>query len=203
MPRCTAPTARGVLLWGRSSLLATVAVCGGTAAHLAGGGHSSGPTVSLSLLLATTVGVAPLLRRELGRVTTVALLVSGQAGVHAVLTALSGHGDEGGATHDPARWLDHLTGDLRWTTGAMSLGHALAAGVVALWLAAGERALWALLRGLGSLLPRPLRPASTTGGPRPVPVGATRAPHRAVRVGDVTPRGPPRDERAAQPGARC
>jgi hypothetical protein len=142
----------GALLWARAGLLSSVAVLAGSTAHLGAGGTLPGP---LGLAIVTAAGAAlaaPLLRQEAGRARVVTMLVLGQALVHAVLTALSGHrGEEVRASPLP-EWLEHLVADLSGTHALMALGHALAAGLVGLWLGVGERALWALLRRAGRFL---------------------------------------------------
>lgn len=43
-------------------------------------------------------------------------------------------------------WAQHLVDDLTGPHAAMALAHVVAAALVGLWLASGERALWALIR---------------------------------------------------------
>jgi hypothetical protein len=55
--------------------------------------------------------------------------------------------------------VQHLIADLTGAHAAMALGHLAAAVVVGLWLAMGERALWAVLTLTGDLLARTLDPS--------------------------------------------
>jgi len=186
-------TASGPMLWGRALLLATVALLAGTLAHLGAHGLVPGPAVMAALLLVGTALCAPLLRTEASRARVVLLVVLGQAGVHVVLTALGGHHGEEPATGHGPEWLEHLTSDLSGPHALMALAHAAAAGLVGLWLAAGERALWSLARHAGRVLRR--RPPSLpriTGRPRVVPAGpAGTDPRTVFLVLDQPRRGPP------------
>lgn len=192
-------SARGPLLWVRALLLATVALLAGTLAHVSAHGVLPGPAVLTLLLLAGTAAAAPLLRREASRRRIVALVVLGQAAVHAALTLLGGHhGEETSGGAAPA-WLEHLTADLTGQHALMAVGHAGAAAVVGLWLAAGERILWALLRDGGRLLrgwlagwPMGLGPVSQGGRAGVVPARAGGVPGRTARLTlDAPRRGPP------------
>lgn len=186
-------TACGPMLWGRALLLATVALLAGTLAHVGAHGLVPGPAVMALLLLLGTALCAPLLRTEASRARVVPLVVLGQAGVHVVLTALGGHhGEEPAVGHGP-EWLEHLTSDLSGPHARMALAHAVAAGLVGLWLAAGERALWSLARHAGRVLRRrsPALPRNA-GGPRVVTGGPAGAdPRTASLVLDQPRRGPP------------
>jgi hypothetical protein len=155
--------ARGRLLWLRAALLSAVAVAAGAVAHASAHGHLPGPVPMGILLAAGTLGSAPLLTRPAGPARIVALLVVGQTVVHAALTALAGHeGDEPAGHGQGPEWLHHLTEDLSGAHAAMAVAHAAAAALVGLWLAVGERALWALVAHAARvLLPR--------GGTPPVP----------------------------------
>ena len=191
-------SASGPMLWGRALLLATVALLAGTLAHVGAHGLVPGPAVMAGLLLVGTALCAPLLRTEASRTRVVLLVVLGQAGVHVVLTALGGHhGEEPAAGHGP-EWLEHLTADLSGPHALMAVAHAAAAGLVGLWLAAGERALWSLARHAGRVLRR--RPPTLpriAGRPSVVPVGrAGDRPRPAFPVFDQPRRGPPTGCRA-------
>lgn len=186
-------SARGPMLWGRALLLAGVALLAGTLAHVGAHGVVPGPAVMAALLLVGSALCAPLLRVEASRTRVVLLVVLGQAGVHVVLTALGGHhGEEPSTGHGP-EWLEHLTSDLSGPHALMAMAHAVAAGVVGLWLAAGERALWSLARHAGRVLR--LRPPAlpvVACRPRVVPVGrAGSVPRRPSLVFDQPRRGPP------------
>jgi hypothetical protein len=186
--------ATGALLWSRAGLLSSVAVLAGCTAHLGAGGTLPGPA---GLALVTVSGAAlaaPLLRQEAGRGRVVALLVLGQALVHGVLTALSGHrGEEVRAASGLPEWLEHLLADLSGTHALMALGHAAAAALVGLWLGVGERALWALLRRVGRFLAVIPRRATAPITRTPVVRVATDRPDPALAALGcvVRRRGPP------------
>jgi hypothetical protein len=169
------------LRWSRALVLASVAFGLGAVAHLSAGGLVPGP-VGLGLLFAVTlVASAGLLGRAAGTLRVTALVMGGQAFIHAVLTAASGHAGDphvsgpvhrpldtaavsrrgslydayARATHAPTGpadgpgvpdWAQHLADDLTGPHAAMAVAHLVAAALVGLWLASGERALWALVR---------------------------------------------------------
>jgi len=194
-------SANGALLWCRAALLASVALLAAALAHLGADGRLPGPLVLVVLLVTGTALCAPLLRREASRARVCALLVLGQAGVHVVLTALSGHAGHPGmpaadhAEHHaagPGSALEHLTSDLSGPHAVMAVAHALAAVVVGLWLASGERALWALVRRAGRALRRPLLLAAPVRTPTPVPVEAhVDSPAVRLLASGQRRRGPP------------
>jgi hypothetical protein len=103
-----------------------------------------------------TVAVAALLGRPLSWWRGAAVLLAGQAGLHAVLQLLPAtlpeHVSQHGADHAPALDAGEAAlGALRaltpWNGDAgMALAHVAAAAVVGAWLAAGERAARALVR---------------------------------------------------------
>lgn len=78
MTAAPAPRASGAVLWGRSLLVAVVAMLVGGVAHVEAGGLLPGPAVLALLVLAGTLAVAPLLRRPASAVRVVLLLVAGQ-----------------------------------------------------------------------------------------------------------------------------
>jgi hypothetical protein len=170
------------LRWSRALVLAGVAYALGLAAHLSAGGLVPGP-VGLGVLFALTlVGSAGFLGRAASTLRVTALLMGGQAFIHAALTASAGHAGDP-ATHavspvapvDPTAvarrgslydvyarathartgaadgpgvpdWAQHLADDLTGPHALMAIAHLVAAALVGLWLASGERALWGLVR---------------------------------------------------------
>jgi len=171
-----------------------VALTCGAVAHASAHGHLPGPGVLAGLLLLGTAAAAPALRRAASGMRLAALLVLGQAAVHVVLTALSGHDGDEPASHGPeAEWLHHLTEDLSGTHALMAVGHAASAAAVALWLAVGERALWELLRlAARVVLPRRLALPVVHGALRVGPATAAELPPRGLLLaGALRRRGPP------------
>jgi hypothetical protein len=159
----------GVLCWLRALVLGFVALAIGASAHVAAGGTLPAVGALLALLGVVTIAVAPMLRSPAPTRRVVVLLVTGEAFIHLVLSVTSPArtvGPEasspgtaplagGHHTHDAlvqggsaphSGWLvQPLTG----TSGQhllMAEAHLAAAVAVGLWLAAGERALWTLLR---------------------------------------------------------
>ncbi|MEV0238436.1 hypothetical protein AB0I06_00635 [Streptomyces sp. NPDC050674] len=123
-----------------------------------------------------------------------------------------GHGEGsmshamGSMTHDmgslplPLGHAGHAPG------GDASLGmlaaHLLAALLCGLWLGHGERAVFRLLRALGSRLAAPLRLLTALPAPPPPPVRGRRrpshrTPHTLLLVHAITTRGPPAGAAAA------
>ena len=166
----------------RSLLLATVCLLTGVLAHVTAGGELPGPLALAALLAVGTAVAAPLLRFRASTRRVVLLLVVGQTVVHAVLTAASGHHEDGAAAHagtGPASWLHHLGEDLTAGHAVMAATHAAAAAAVGLWLARGEHALWLLVALATAVLVdriRPPRAAAATAPPRVVPVDHTLLP---------------------------
>jgi hypothetical protein len=149
------------LRWTRAGVLAACGVVAGALFHAAADGRLPGPAGLLAVWLVSTVAAAPLLGTEVGTARVVALLVLWQGGVHAALGGVAGHapgahalasveaaGASGHAAHGA---LVHAAGttypllESLLAQAPMVLGHALAAALAGLWLAAGERALWSLL----------------------------------------------------------
>lgn len=142
------------LRWTRAAVLAACGVLGGSLFHAAADGRLPGPAVLLAVWVVSTVAVAPLLGVELGRSRVMVLLVAWQAGVHVALGALGAQdpGAHAAATHHATHAAQVAAPGVMdmalATVGAhapMALGHAAAAALAGLWLAAGERALWSLL----------------------------------------------------------
>ncbi len=190
----------GLLVWPRALVLSVVAVLAGVLAHVAAHGLLPGPLVLAGLLVVGTAAGVPLLRAPASTGRVVLLLVVGQALVHAVLTAVAGHHDGTElptmpAPQGPALWLAHLAEDLDGPHAVMAAGHALAAGVVGLWLARGEAAAWTLVRLAGGTvlrrarsprLPAVLLPPRVVPVPHPVPPLPPR-----VLARSLPRRGPP------------
>jgi hypothetical protein len=126
----------------------------------------------------TTSALAALLGRPASTTRVVTMVVAGQALLHAVLTAVGGHGGSADAhvAAGPSRvavpggtladalgassvadrvsagpgpvqtWIHHLSDDLSSVASLrMAVAHVLAAAVLGLWLASGERLAWRLV----------------------------------------------------------
>jgi hypothetical protein len=161
------------LRWARALLLAVVVLTAGSVAHASAHGLMPGPWAMATLLVLGTTAAAPLLTGPASTMRVVLLVVGGQTVVHAALTALAGHAGDvrspvaspvllthaprSGSLYDqlmptaaPTRlttpdWVLHLTNDLTGPHAAMAVAHLVAAAMVGLWLASGERALWSLI----------------------------------------------------------
>jgi hypothetical protein len=178
------PTLRAVLLSG-------VALGTGCLAHLSAGGLMPGPLPLLALLVLGAVLARPLLHRQASTPRLVAMLVGGQAAVHLALTALAGHHDEEPVPPGATAAVHHLVADLTGRDALMALAHAVAAALVGLWLAAGERALFTVVHLLRSRLAPPpaVRLPTTSVAPSP---WSRRAPRpRQVALPSAPVRGPP------------
>ena len=190
-------TAGAALVWLRALALAIVALVAGSVAHVGAHGALPAPLALVALLAVGTTGVAPLLRRQASTARVVLLLVVGQAAVHAALTALGGHEDDeplAHAGHGPALWVAHLAEDLTPEHALMAGAHAVAATVVGLWLAHGERTVWRLVALAGRVLAEVVTVTvlPVARRPRVVPVPPALLP-RVVRLtsSSVVRRGPP------------
>lgn len=76
-------------------------------------------------------------------------------------------------------WAQHLVDDLTGPHAAMALAHVVAAALVGLWLASGERALWALIRLSRHAIAGPVRQLSAAlAAAAPVPPGGPDAQPR-------------------------
>lgn len=211
-----------VVLWARAVLLTLLAVFLGAAGHVTAGGLLPGVGVLALLVVVGSVASASLLARPASTLRVVAMLVLGQAGVHAVLTATGGHvGDPTGtsgpagaaapvagpgalpvvggrrvgslqdahAAHDiagshaaaPALPVGHLVDELT-AHAPMMVVHLLAAVLVGLWLAVGERSLWTLVALASAAVLRPLLLAVAVACAGRVPALPL------VRPGDHAPR---------------
>lgn len=214
------------LRWVRASVLAAVALGTGAVAHVSAEGRLPGPGGLMVLTLACTALAAALLGRQASTLRLVALVVAGQGFVHTGLAAMAGHRgdpvahpthplpaptaprtgsyfDQWEAAHPAAgsapavpAWLVHAVADVV-EHPAMALAHVLAAAAVGLWLAAGERALFALLTltaALALTLVRRLRDALAAIRVVPVPAPVRRTTYQVLRLPrrDVWARGPVR-----------
>jgi hypothetical protein len=147
-------TAGPLLRWTRALVLAAVGLTTGATFHVSADGLLPGPWVLVALYGLSTGAAAPLLGTPASTRRVVALLVVWQTLIHAALTALSGHGralsstpgEAGAHAHGVvSTGVHHVVADSTGPHAAMAAGHLLAALLVGLWLAAGERALWRLL----------------------------------------------------------
>jgi len=216
--------ASGAVRWARATVLGVVVLTLGAVAHVQGDGHLPGPAEMAFLGFLTVAFCAAWLGRPAGAVRLVALTTLGQAVVHLALSLVAGHGDaaraQASATPGPgpvpapfgadaqpggvttAEELDlgpllHVFSDVVDHAG-MASAHLVAAVLVALWLAVGERSLWTLValaaRHLvapvallaAAVLPRPV--AVRRGAPRP---RTTTPPVIAALARIVVRRGPP------------
>ncbi len=156
---------QGVLRWARALTLASVMLCAGYSGHLAAGGVVPPAALAGPLLVVVTVAVAPFLDRPASAWRVVVLMLAGQGLLHVVLELLGraapvrsapmmdGAAGHGMAAMAPGVSTSSSTLSTLCLTGThlnMLLAHFGAALVVALWLAAGERAAWALV-GVTSL----------------------------------------------------
>lgn len=177
----------------RASVFAVVCVALSVLAHLLGGGSVAGPVMAGGLLLAFGVAVAAS-GRERTLVAILPLMVGMQVVLHVLFSlshapavhAVLGHVSAGHAA------FGHAEQGLAPGAG-MLVAHAGAAGLIALWLARGEAALWGCLHRLAARLCQVLvvllRPAHE-------PVAIVTAPEpgrlRSVALAHTAPRrGPP------------
>ncbi|WP_188783370.1 hypothetical protein [Nocardioides phosphati] len=133
---------RALVVAGLSLLLAT-------AAHVTAGGLLPAAWALALMGLLCFAGSAMALDRRASRSRLALLLVGGQTTIHFAMTALAGHGDEGGlrATNVSGALQDavhHLRVDAV-ADGPMMAAHLAAAGATGLALGHAERALWAVL----------------------------------------------------------
>ncbi|GHA01958.1 hypothetical protein GCM10010303_08600 [Streptomyces purpurascens] len=190
---------------------------------LAALGHvmMSGDHVPLSTLVAgwAVTGAAGwcLAGRERGLRLVVAVAVIVQTGLHSAFSLVPapasgavggtdsmdmpsmGHG-MGSMGHEMGSMSHHMAHTGHTPDGDSSLGmlaaHLLAALLCGLWLGHGERAVFRLLRAVGSRLAAPLRLLFALPTPPPPPVrvrrwSSDRAPRLLLLVHAITSRGPP------------
>ena len=153
------------LRWMRALALASVLVSTGVAGHVAAGGVMPAPAVLALLLVLATLVLAPVLGTPASPVRVALLAIGGQALLHVSLNVLTtnpaGHAGAGmvmpGGTHGSMPMSDGMfhgaavSGEtsLVWMGTAhvgMLLAHLVAGLLLGLWLAAGERAAWTLVR---------------------------------------------------------
>ena len=152
--------------WVRALTLASVLFISALAGHTAAGGVMPAASVLVFLFVITLVAVAPLVGALLSPARIVALLIGGEAVLHAALEFLSRStvmSAMGGTAANPAAMLSptscHLmmqpTSAMPYGSGTsllsdghviMLLAHMAAAVVAWMWLVAGERVFWNLLR---------------------------------------------------------
>jgi len=200
-------TRHDALRWVRALTLATVMLATGASGHVATGGVA--PPVALlgPILVVLTLAVSPFLDAPASSLRVVALVLAAQEGLHVLLeltgstpaTAPAPMAMPGSPGHPMSQAMSDPSTHL-----GMLAAHVAAALVVALWLAAGERAVWTLLavvamavaeawqaiRSVGSAVPTVVAPARRRSG-------VTRARPVVVRRsvwegrGRLARRGPP------------
>ena len=153
------------LRWMRALALASVVVSTGAAGHVAAGGAMPAPAVLGLLLVLATLVLAPVLGSPASSGRVALLAIGGQALLHVSLNVLTtnpaGHTGAGmvmpGGAHGSMQMSDGMfhgaaaSGEtsLVWMGSAhvgMLLAHLVAGLLLGLWLAAGERAAWTLVR---------------------------------------------------------
>ena len=146
------------LRWLRALTLASVMLASGLSGHAAGGGAAPPGALVGPMLVVLTLAVSPFLDAPASSRRVVALVLAGQVGLH-LLVDLVGRTPSTVAAPmamnaSPGHAMPTaMTGDLTTAPAAamgtphvtMLLAHVGAALVVALWLAAGERAAWTLV----------------------------------------------------------
>lgn len=146
------------LRWLRALTLASVMLASAVSGHVAGGGGAPPRALVGPLLVVLTLTIAPFLDAPASSRRVVALVLGGQAGLHVAVELVgrtpATHASPMAMNASPAHAMPPaMPGDLTATSvgalGAphvtMLLAHVGAALVVALWLAAGERAAWNLV----------------------------------------------------------
>jgi hypothetical protein len=158
-------TSDAVRRWARVLTLSSVLFTSALAGHTAAGGAAPAASALVPLFVLTVVAVAPFAGATIGPAWAVALLLVGQGLLHAALQLLGGTAatttmcvTDIGAAAVSAPTSCHLMthpGAATAQGSAMSLmggghqvmllAHLVAAVVVGVWLAAGERAFWTVL----------------------------------------------------------
>ncbi len=198
-----AASASAPLRWGRALVLGAMMMLTGSVAHATAGGLlPTAPTLAALLAVCVLVSAA-FLGRSASLPVLVGLLALGQTVIHLALSALAGHvGEPAG----PVAWdrvgpnLEALAAETI-SHAPMMMAHLVAATGVALWLAVGERALWAVLWSLAVIVLRPVLAALCALGARMLPAPVTVLPvldrtaalprRLAVLARSVVRRGPP------------
>jgi hypothetical protein len=226
-------TATGALLWGRASLLASVAFFAGIVGHVSADGVLPSPLLLIGLLAIGVPFCASQLTRPASMRRIVLMLMAGQTAVHIALSVTAGHRGEArpattharsgevvlpteggqrvgslldgyqatvGHTGDqvaPALPIGSLFAELA-AHGPMMVAHLAAAGLVGIWLAVGERSLWALVALAAAVVLRPLlvagawlRLAIVPRRPAPVVAAPRIWPSVVLLARCVSRRGPP------------
>jgi hypothetical protein len=223
-------TATDALRWLRAGVLAALALLTALVAHASSGGTLPTTTALVALFGLVTVAVGTLLRHPASTRRVVLLLAAGETCVHTALSVLTtepgssgssaqdmhlragpmsgmgpmadGHLSGDHATH-VSGWVAHVLSGVSGPHILMAETHLVAAMLLGLWLAAGERALWTLLCltfrpvavALAALLNAhtPLYSGKDAGLSMPASMNRERlSPHlwaQACQV--VTRRGPP------------
>jgi hypothetical protein len=155
-------TSDAVPRWMRALTLPSVLFISALAGHTAAGGVTPAPPVLVLLFVLTVAVLVPLVGTLVSPARIVALLIGGEALLHAALELL-GRSAVMSAMDDPAAMSSatscHLmmqptsTAPFGSVMSLMSDGHVImllahvtAAAVVGMWLAAGERVFWSVLR---------------------------------------------------------
>jgi hypothetical protein len=142
--------------WVRAVFTGSFAYFLGLAGHVMGDGPVPGAVLLVVLFAMTVVGTVPFLARPASALRLLVLLAGGQTFIHVCLAVTAGqHGDPSPASagHRPQDGLLtlHSLTDLS--------GHLVAAALVALWLAHGERRVFTVLQLTARRLLTRARPA--------------------------------------------
>ncbi|MDO7868314.1 hypothetical protein [Nocardioides jiangxiensis] len=189
----------------RATVVAALSLLLATAAHVLAGGLLPAAWTLVAMVALTGLGAALALDQQASRTRLALLLVGGQTTIHFAMTALAGHGDEGGlrATSVAGALTDavhHLREDLV-ADGPMMLAHVAAAVLTGILLGRAERALWTVIdlaRRATDLVALVLRLVPVVALRRPVThvAASSQAPaplqSRLLTGASVVRRGPPR-----------
>lgn len=160
----------------RGGLLAAATLGVAVWAHSSADGNLPGAGGLVAIWALSTAVAAGLLARPASVRRVVVLLCAGQGALHLLLSVLAGHGARPAPPTGPHYYATHsmlaeagpaaaahgsavdLTSGLSGLLGHLTSGaglhmiatHLVAATVVGLWLAAGEKALWSALAGLAT-----------------------------------------------------
>lgn len=189
--------------WTRAATVATAATLVAVGAHLGAGGPAPTLPVLAFLVLGLAGLLAPFLARQVSPAGIVMLTVGGQFLAHATLARATGHAMASANADLPAGQHDGGGTAAEGTIATafsllvasdarMMLAHLTAAVVVGVWLAAGERSLWTVVRLVWRRLALPVQPPTTTLPP-PVAIPARTAAPVLLRLeaGSLVRRGPP------------
>ncbi|GAA3735995.1 hypothetical protein [Salinactinospora qingdaonensis] len=175
----------------RASLFAVVCVGLGLAGHVFAGGGAPPAIALLGSGGALALLTVPFAGRQQNWTTLTVGLLTAQAILHLVFATAHAAPPAGAADPGPLCGAGASEG----VSLTMALAHVWAAMVTGWWLAAGEKALWAVLRWLHAVL---LALPPVTAGPLPAPAPRRRAvaPALALRLlvlrYTVCERAPPR-----------